>query len=83
MQLLNDVHACSSLFMAHIYTGGSHGSVAARRKRRFWAFPGSEDGCFNLNNISAFTTMIVEGPPVNGYFQRAQGTRGQSIVPSV
>ena len=46
-------------------------------------FPGSEDGCFNLNNISAFTTMIVEGPPVNGYFQRAQGTRGQSIVPSV
>lgn len=46
-------------------------------------FPGSEDGCFNLNNISAFTTMIVEGPPATGFLQRAQGTRRQSVVPSV
>ena len=27
--------------------------------------------------------MIVEGPPATGFLQRAQGTRGQSVVPSV
>lgn len=46
-------------------------------------FPESEDGIsFNLSGISPFATMIVEGPLLNGFPPRAQGstTRGQSLA---
>ena len=47
-------------------------------------FPEMEDGRFNLQNIQPYTTLIVEGPTVNGFTPGALNFsgRGQSVVPA-